>query len=88
MDFKISPIVIFVATLIVYVATLQIAGASLSCVIFVAIFLPCLQFLPFDQVCCDKVYECRDINACWSVFKPCRGFVATFLSYALLKLLS
>ena len=36
MDFKISPIVIFVATLIVYLATLQIAGASLSFVSFLS----------------------------------------------------
>ena len=80
MDFKISPIVVFVVILIVYVATLQLAGASLGFVLvlsqhFFYVFNFCL-LSSFR----DKVYECRDINACWCVFKPCHGFVATFLS--------
>ena len=33
MDFKISPLVVFVATLIVYVMTLQLTGASLGLVL-------------------------------------------------------
>ena len=36
MDFKIIPIVVFVATIIVYVATLQLVGASLGFVSFLS----------------------------------------------------
>ena len=56
MDFKISPIVVFVTTLIFYVATLQLAYASLGFVFFfIATFLPCLQFLPFVKFVVKKV---------------------------------
>ena len=36
MDFKINPIIVFIATLIVYVVTLQLVGASLGFVSFLS----------------------------------------------------
>ena len=62
MDFHAGPVSVFITTLFVYVATLQLNLCifKLYCS-FVAKFLSCLQCLPLVKFV-DKVYESRDIS--------------------------